>query len=114
MFWKSKGIRRALGGPLAALVLFPGAVSSLLDSRDFRAVAMWESHHDAASCRPSHDHTLCTQIGANQALTSVPDVRVSAARAGVEAPRALLTSVVSSVLADGHPTRAPPSALTIS
>jgi len=106
----AKGIQRALGAPLAALVLFSGVVSPLLDSGDLRADTVLESRHGGTSCTPSHDHTLCTQLGANQALTAVSGVQVLAAHVDVAAPRAVLPSVVPSVLADGHPTRAPPSA----
>jgi hypothetical protein len=109
MLWKTKGIRRALGAPLAALAVFAGVVSPLLDSGDLHADMLLTRAQDPSSSAPSHDHRLCTQLGANQAVTSAPDVRVLANPVGVAAPIAIPPSVVPSVLADGHPTRAPPS-----
>ena len=110
MHWNRKGIRRALGAPIAALVLLSGVASPLLDSGHLRADTVLASGERPSSAGPSHDHTLCTQLGSSQALTSLPDVRVLATGAAVAAPRALPPSVVLPVLADGHPTRAPPSA----
>lgn len=104
-----KGIRRALGAPLSALMLLVGAAGPFLDVADLSPRTVVESRHDPASCSPAHDHTLCIQVGANHALPTPEDVRSGSAAMRVAAVLGAIPGGRSSVLADGHPTRAPPS-----
>jgi len=110
MFLRKRGIQRAFGAPLSALMLFLSAAVPLMDVADLRTEVVVESQHDPASCAPSHDHTVCTQAGANHALAHRTDVRAPVAPLRTRAPLGVLGTVPSSVLADGHPTRGPPSA----
>ncbi|GMV07178.1 MAG: hypothetical protein AMXMBFR53_34530 [Gemmatimonadota bacterium] len=109
MHWTWKGIRRALGGPMSALVVMLSAAVPMLDVADLRTGTTVESQHDPASCAPSHDHTVCTQVGANHALAGRAPVRTPATFAHARVPLRTLRSVLGPVLADGHPTRAPPA-----
>ena len=110
MYGKAKEIRRALGAPLAALMLCLSVAVPLLDMVDLRPGPVVESQHDPESCAPSHDHTVCTQAGANMALPVREGVRARIEAARVAVPLTNVHGVSTSVLADGHPTRAPPSA----
>lgn len=110
MFLSKRGIQRTFGVPLSALLLFLSATVPLLDMADLRTDVVVESQHDPASCAPSHDHTICTQAGANHALPHRTGVRTPVVPLRTRAPLGVLGTVPSSVLADGHPTRGPPSA----
>ena len=90
-------------------MLFLSVAVPLLDIVDLRPGPVVESQHEPGVCTPSHDHTVCTQVGGNMALP----VR-EGLQGPIAAPRAVrslasLQGVLASVLADGHPTRAPPS-----
>ncbi len=72
-------------------------------------VAIEAEHQDACSL-PTHDHTICTQVVANLAAPSAgqekqqQDVIVRYLRPSE------VDVVVCSVIAEGHPSRAPPLA----
>ena len=60
---------RALVAPiLGAVLLLQGLLVPMLDANDGQRPVL-ESEH-AATCIPGHDHTICVQVGANQALSS--------------------------------------------
>ena len=97
----------ALGLTLLMLTL-SGAVP-LMERADVNSVPVAESEHSPADCPQGHDHTVCTQVGAN--LSAVVD-----AAHDVPAPavtRAALLVTISTVAAAafdaGHRSRAPPS-----
>jgi hypothetical protein len=67
-----------------------------------------ESEHQPGTCPAGHDHTICTQVGANLALRTQTHEHGSAlvvrsAPTPVESIRVQTTS-----FAEGHPSRAPP------
>ena len=69
-----------------------------------------ESEHNPATCPTGHDHTVCTQIGANVAAPT-PRVSQWAPRAiAVEPPPAAAVAFRPAPFPDGHPSRAPPHA----
>ncbi|MDP2955703.1 MAG: hypothetical protein Q8N53_04725 [Longimicrobiales bacterium] len=105
-----KGIRKALGAPMAALMLLMGVTGPLLDSADLGAGTVIEGEHNPSSCAPSHDHSACIQVGANHALTPSADVRILISPVRVVPALGVVTAGRSPVLAGGHPTRGPPSA----
>jgi hypothetical protein len=103
-----QAVRRVPGALLATLMLLLSVVVPVLERADLSLEPVAESAHDPGTCAPSHDHTLCTQVGANVALASGPvhqsgSANVSTAQAlkGTETGR-------SSVWAEGHPARGPP------
>lgn len=66
MTLSGKGLRRALVGPLAVLLLAPGVAIPILDRADFEhTLAIEGPGHDPAHCPPGHDHDLCMQLRAN-------------------------------------------------
>jgi len=81
----------------------------VLERADLAREAAFESQHHAATCSPGHNHTLCTQVGASHALPSRQDLRVGVSPFVGGAVAGHLRSVFVPVLAEGHPTRAPPS-----
>ena len=104
-----RGTRRALSAWLSTLMLVLSVAVPLVERADLDHQVRWESGHDASSCAPGHDHTICTQVGANLSLPS---------RAGVPSP--VFHVVRGSLPADltftnrraqtaGNRTRAPPS-----
>ena len=95
---------------MAALMLLMGEVGPLLDSADPDAGTVLESRHDPSACAPSHDHSVCIQLGASHALLPSADVRAPLSPVRVGLVAGTVTPGPLSVLADGHPTRGPPSA----
>ena len=107
---RERGIRRVLGTCLSALIVSVSVLVPVLERGDLTQTTAAESQHDPATCSPGHNHLLCTQVGANHAVPSRQQLRarVSPFLGGPVAgdPGYVFTPV----LADGHPTRAPPSA----
>jgi hypothetical protein len=69
----------------------------------------WESEHAAGVCAPAHDHTICTQVGANLSLPSRPGIP-SPVIHYVRSPRPVGLHVSNlRIRHEGNPTRAPPS-----
>ena len=101
-------MRRALAGPLSALVLCLGVVGPVMERGELAHTPVVESQHDPSACAPSHDHTLCAQAGANLPVSSGLEL--------LEGCRPVLAASVSretrwgpsSGVTRGHPTRAPP------
>lgn len=107
---RGKVIRRAVSVWLAALLLALSAAVPVLERAEFAHEPAIESEHDPAHCPPAHDHTVCTQVGANLSLPAAPTLvdhtqEVVSVSAPIEAPAS-----VHSVFAYGHPSRAPPVA----
>lgn len=101
-------LRRVLGTLLATLLLTLSVAVPVLERVDLSLEPVAESAHDPGACAPSHDHTVCTQVGANVALASGPvhqpgsaDVWTTLAPEGPE-------SRPSSGWADAHRARGPP------
>ena len=59
--------RGAVTAPLATLMLLLSVAVPLVERADFIAETVVESEHDPANCPTPHDHTVCTQVGANHA-----------------------------------------------
>lgn len=107
---RQRGIRQVLGTCLWALIVTLSVAVPVLERADLGRVNALESQHDPATCSPGHNHTLCTQVGGSHALASRPDLRVGVSPFVRGPVAANLVSVFIAALADGHPTRAPPSA----
>lgn len=60
----SRGIRNALAPLLGGLLLASSVLVPLLDGGE-RATPALETEHHPATCVTGHDHTVCTQVGAN-------------------------------------------------
>ena len=68
---KSGRLARALLAPLVgAMLLLQGLLVPMLDGVESGRRPVFESEHDSAHCVGGHDHTICLQVGANQAVSS--------------------------------------------
>lgn len=69
-----------------------------------------ESAHDPGECPRSHDHRICTQVGANLSAPSERPQPKSAVEFVLNKLRIEAPSVASAGFDDGHRSRAPPLA----
>jgi len=106
---RQRGIQRVLGTSLTTLIVALSVAVPVLERADLARETALESQHDPATCSPGHNHTLCTQVGASHALPSRQDLRVGGSPFVGGPVAGHIYSVFVTVLADGHPTRAPPS-----
>jgi hypothetical protein len=107
---KRNVIRQAVSVGLSAVMIVIWISVPLLERADLVNEPVVESEHNPSTCPPAHDHTVCTQVVANLAAPS----------SGLEKQRqdAIIQDLipdeadifVHSVLAEGHPSRAPPLA----
>ena len=105
---RGKVIRKTISVWLSALLLLLSIAVPALERAEFVHESAIESEHDPAHCPPAHDHTVCTQVGANLSLAAAVTLvdhsqEVISVRAPIEAPAS-----VHSVFEYGHPSRAPP------
>jgi hypothetical protein len=106
---RGRYLRAAVTGPLVALLLQLGVVVPLLERTDAFTGPQVESEHGSDHCPTPHDHTICTQVGANQAVAIVP----ASGPAQSSSPDALAPmrdgEFARGFYALGAPARAPPS-----
>ena len=103
-------VRKTVSVCLTALLSLLSVAVPALERAEFAHESAVESEHNPAHCPTAHDHTVCTQVGANLSAASTPAlVDHSQAVFRVNAPTEAPVSV-HSVFADGYPSRAPPSA----
>jgi hypothetical protein len=101
-------IRKALAAWLPALLIVLSVTVPMIDLGDFAHEVAVESEHNSATCPTPHDHTICTQVGANLAIVSAA-TWIDHSHAIVRAPTPVQAPPsVHSVFLDGHPSRAPP------
>lgn len=109
MIPRRRGIRGAVAGPLSALMLTLSVAIPFLERSDIRHETAVESHHDPSACPTAHDHTVCTQVGANHGAPSPGSLHRAAHvsyRSPVPAPP---PGARTPALIAGPPSRAPPS-----
>ncbi len=104
-----RSTRRAVAAPLTALLLTLSVAVPLVERADLGHTPVVESEHQPGSCPTPHDHTVCTQVGANHAAPGshaaerpVEVVRRAAATTDAEEARDARSSLTRSA-------RAPPS-----
>jgi len=103
-------VRKTVSVCLTALLLLLSVAVPALERAEFAHEPAVESEHNPAHCPTAHDHTVCTQVGANLSAVATPTlVDHSQAVVRVNAPTEAPVSV-HSVFADGYPSRAPPTA----
>lgn len=102
-------MRRALSPLLAVLVIGSGLVAPVLDGGGAHGAALEAEHHPSA-CVRGHDHTVCTQLGANR-LAPAEGAETPAWDSTLElaAPDPTALPSTPSFLAHRH-ARAPPAA----
>src|SRR4051812_25861299 len=100
--------RRALSPLVGALLLLQAAVVPALEATDAGPRVVLESRHDA-SCRVGHDHSICTQAGANRSIVSGSATAVlAAATVEIAAPLGVGQPPARAVERGSRP-RAPPT-----
>ena len=67
-----------------------------------------ESEHDPGACPTGHDHTICTQVGANLAAPASGQERELAFALLPAGMPSWTPAIASGALSEGHPSRAPP------
>ena len=100
---------RLLSAPLAALLLSSSMVVPALEAFDSGHVPVAESEHEPGSCPTPHDHSVCTQVGANHAAPGA-----ERPERPIEITGRLAVAIVSDDRADSgvartRPARAPPT-----
>jgi hypothetical protein len=65
-----EAIRRRCAPVLVTLLVSLSVLVPLLDRGELNGGYAFESEHDAATCVRAHDHTVCTQFGANHSIPS--------------------------------------------
>jgi hypothetical protein len=78
----SRAFRRyriAVSTPLATLMLALGVAVPVMERADFARAPVVESEHEPGTCPTPHDHTVCTQVGANHAAPGRDGARRSSA-----------------------------------
>lgn len=110
MFTRSQNLRRALSVGLSLLMLTLSGVVPIMERADLDSRTVAESEHNPGQCPRGHDHTICTQFGANFSAV---------ARATVYVPAPAIVRAVLTVSASAfapatfhpaHRSRAPPLA----
>ncbi len=102
-------IRRGFTAWLKTLMVVLSVAVPILERADLDHQERWESAHHAGVCAPSHDHTICTQVGANLSLPAQPSVYYPVLRVLAGARDSGLSFTYWRATREGHPTRAPPS-----
>jgi hypothetical protein len=59
--------RTVVAAPLASLLLTLSVAVPIVERADLTHAPVVESEHQPGSCPAPHDHTVCTQVGANHA-----------------------------------------------
>ena len=103
-------LRAFLGPIMGAILLLQGLLVPMLDAGESVRQPAFESRHDTADCPVGHDHTLCVQVGANQAVSSA-EVRLHESHvASVEDDLGVLRPLYSATPVLVHGPRGPPIA----
>lgn len=102
--------RKCLSSGLAMLMLTLSVAVPVLERGEILAESAIESAHDPSRCGHSHDHRICTQVGANLSV-AVAAYEYRAAHIVVRlAKPAQSRSALLGTFLEGPPARAPPLA----
>jgi hypothetical protein len=101
-------LRQSVSVGIAVLMLGVTVAVPMLERGEMADRPVAESSHAPGTCPRAHDHSVCTQVGANvSAPSDAPEQRVTPALLASWTPGAA-PLVRTSTFDDGHPTRAPP------
>lgn len=106
----AKLVRKSVSVWLAALMLSLSVAVPVLERADLVHAPVAESQHAPGSCPSAHDHTVCTQVGANLSATASGDAPGLTEILGTVSAPVMAPRVAQSPLPEGHPSRAPPLA----
>ena len=107
---RGKQIRRVLGPALASAMLFLSVAVPVFERADVTRGPLLEGQHAPGSCAATHDHGICTQLGASTSLAAGADLAVEAATDRVSDFTAPPAHHALPSYREGNPTRAPPGA----
>lgn len=108
MLIRIRSLRHVLAPYLAALVVTVGVVVPLLDTGRAVHGPVVESEHQPGTCMVGvHDHTICTQVGANHALAT-EGLTLAPPLTPVEFSVLPATDLTLRFLSTWHDSRAPP------
>lgn len=100
--------RKGVSIGITSLMLLMSVVIPVLERAEVVNEPVAESEHNPATCPTGHDHTVCTQVGANaSAPAESHPLRASHGVVRLASP-GQAPSVVSAAFAEGPPSRAPP------
>lgn len=108
MFTRERLLLRGLSGPLAALMLVLSVAVPVVERADVSHELAVESEHAPGTCPTAHDHTVCTQVGANQGAASDSPIRRTPVGSVFLALRSADRVAAPSSRVPGPPARAPP------
>lgn len=94
---------------MSALLLALSVAVPIVERADLDRREHWESEHQTGVCTPAHDHTICTQVGANLSLPAHVGVPIPVLHEFRGLRGTGSTYASPRLLALGNPTRAPPS-----
>jgi len=102
--------RRAFALGLSLLIFTLSIAVPLMETSEIADATVIESEHNPAECPTGHDHTVCTQVGAN--LSAIADGHTVPMAGPVLAIRTSKggPTGTSTPFDEGHPSRAPPLA----
>lgn len=93
---------------ISLLILMLSVVVPVLERAEVENAPVAESAHNPAECPTGHDHTICTQVGANLSAPSGEVVHTLAfAVTGTTTLRGNST-LATDAFFEGHPSRGPP------
>ena len=107
---RSSPPQRLLASLLASLITVSAFAVPLLDALGEENRVVLESEHNPSTCVRGHDHTICSQVGASQALAAAAPRHGSARVVPAELHPTHEARRVARVVAASHPPRAPPAA----
>lgn len=100
--------RRILAPLLGGLLLVTSVAVPLLDRTASGPAAALETEHHAATCVRGHDHTICTQVGANLPVMDGGHPRPPGERLRRFLAVPAIAHAPTRSEADPNPSRAPP------
>jgi hypothetical protein len=106
---RARGTRRAISAWLSALLLVLSVAVPFVERADLDHQQRWESTHEPGACAPAHDHTVCTQVGANLSLPARPGLPGPVLGVLDDGSLSALAHPDRRARANGNRTRAPPS-----
>ncbi len=106
---KNRRLLEGLARVLPVLLFVLSVAVPTLDRGEFGHSPVFESGHDSLLCVRNHDHSICTQVGANQATPSCRLFRLAPAPMVEVHPARSSARIACSARPLTLPIRGPPS-----
>ncbi len=103
-------MRKGVSVGISLLMLTLSVAVPLLEQSDFENEPVAESEHNPGECPTGHDHTICTQVGANLSIVAAHGEQHLDGRLLVVASPTHARGLAIATFDEGHPSRAPPVA----